>query len=873
MPPNLYESDGNNTKVTSDLVVVDTNETDDGRTHHADDVKIQVNGNNGASSGKQDGQGAGKLEWHRELVETYKLIEQGAIEGLSVVQASTDKVGEDLAKFHEDLNSNLEGLQKDAGLQLEGFTGLLFSDDSKKLDKAIVQATEKVERELGLKPGPTITLHCIDNIGGKFKALELKVQWSQSFEDVLRMLKESFKRDVIFEYEVGGRVIRVQDDSSFDRAIALAEGSGDKLYVVIQEAVWAVPPLEEIEPEEPEPEEEPLIITCANRMDYSPVPYKPLLFFGLVGLALSLVMCLVSFNLFGNDGTYMLALSVSIPVPYFIHGFTVSVKQTVEPTVVKSLVAVVGTGMGLTVIYSYYQLPAIDGVIGAAMWSLSTMFFLWVCSPLYVRYWNDFIKWVEAQRKGKKAPLRRKPSPAQSRAALLQSVKTWVILTLYSIVYITLQYTPLQHATNLIALESRYQPMGRLLPRNEKGEKNHIFCTGFTDPAATVDNRPVVIFEAMEGLGQALAVAGVQERVARIGIACAYDRAGFGWSDPFKASDNRAPDAIAAELHYLLSKTNISVLIPPRTGSIEPAVKYVKPPYVLVGHSVGSLYMRKFANMYKTETAAVVLWDPLPSQDKTLGKKYMSSVASKLGAGILSICTMYLEPMGLIDLFLRSMLITPLFDYNNTLQKSKLEGGIGSDLDRMVARMLKRNWCPSVAKEHKDLYAGAAQGIPGFCRLVPCRQHSGWRMLYGLGWRWRWFYAVLWVGGLMRVGFEKKRGCACKNVSLCLSLCVCVCRQRVKCMPDRAGGKPGIITVVEADNAGYTVPFVVWTRMYSAYNKVDEYKQSYQIQGTDACSVEHTGIANPDRNHPEGTTGWACVGFKVLCVGVGVGVL
>ena len=115
----------------------------------------------------------------------------------------------------------------------------------------------------------------------------------------------------------------------------------------------------------------------------------------------------------------------------------------------------------------------------------------------------------------------------------------------YAGVYLTLQYTPLQHATNLVALEREHQAMGRRYARNAAGDMNHLVCMGFTDPDAVVDDRPVVIFEAMEGLGQALAVAGVLEKVARVGIACAYDRAGFGWSDPFASDQRRGPDNIA----------------------------------------------------------------------------------------------------------------------------------------------------------------------------------------------------------------------------------------------------------------------------------------------------------------------------------------
>ena len=446
------------------------------------------------------------------------------------------------------------------------------------------------------------------------------------------------------------------------------------------------------------------------------------------------------------------------------------------PSVIKCIVAIAGTIMGLTVILSYANLGAMDGVLGAIVWALSTTFYLWVSYPLFPAFYKSY---KDSKTKKRKRP----PTAAQAKEIRNAQIKMAIMLTLYSGLYMLLQYTPLSHAINLVNFEAKYKPMGIMVARNAAGEKNHIFCMGFTDPDAVVDDRPVVIFEAMEGLGQALAVSGVQEKVARVGIACAYDRAGFGWSQPFKATDRRGPENVAQELHYMLTQNSIVVLIPPRTGKVEPTSALVKPPFVLVGHSVGSLYVRTFANMYPKLTAAVVQWDPLPSQDVAFGQKFQSTTSGVLGEFMLVLCTYYLEPMGLVDLFMRPVLIMPLFN-GTFLKKPKVQGGIGDDQDRMVARMLKRNWCPSVVKEYQDMYSG---------------------------------------------------------------------------------GQPGIKTLVAADNAGYNVPFVVWTRRVSVFNGMrNEYNTTYTIEGKDACLEEFTGIADPATNHPEKTEGWACVGFKVL---------
>ena len=82
----------------------------------------------------------------------------------------------------------------------------------------------------------------------------------------------------------------------------------------------------------------------------------------------------------------------------------------------------------------------------------------------------------------------------------------------------------------------------------------------------------------------------VQPAVARSTRACAYDRAGFGWSEAGPLP--RTAGAIADELHTLLDRAR------------------VPPPYVLVGHSFGGLVVRIFAGRHPERTAGLVLVDP-----------------------------------------------------------------------------------------------------------------------------------------------------------------------------------------------------------------------------------------------------------------------
>ena len=109
----------------------------------------------------------------------------------------------------------------------------------------------------------------------------------------------------------------------------------------------------------------------------------------------------------------------------------------------------------------------------------------------------------------------------------------------------------------------------------------HVNCLGTGTPA--------VIFDAALG-ASSLSWSLVHPEVARITTACAYDRAGFGWSGAGPLP--RTAGRIAGELEALLRRAHVA------------------PPYVLVGHSFGGLVMRIFAARHADLTAGLVLVDP-----------------------------------------------------------------------------------------------------------------------------------------------------------------------------------------------------------------------------------------------------------------------
>ena len=100
---------------------------------------------------------------------------------------------------------------------------------------------------------------------------------------------------------------------------------------------------------------------------------------------------------------------------------------------------------------------------------------------------------------------------------------------------------------------------------------------------------PAVIFEG--GLGAGIASwSTVQKDVATFAQTVSYDRAGLSQSEP--GPKPRSAKQIATELSAALQKAG------------------VKPPYVLVAHSLGGVYVRVFADMYPKDVIGMVLIDP-----------------------------------------------------------------------------------------------------------------------------------------------------------------------------------------------------------------------------------------------------------------------
>jgi pimeloyl-ACP methyl ester carboxylesterase len=165
----------------------------------------------------------------------------------------------------------------------------------------------------------------------------------------------------------------------------------------------------------------------------------------------------------------------------------------------------------------------------------------------------------------------------------------------------------------------RYPPPGQLIDIGSC--RLHLHCLGA--------GKPVVIMESGSG-NFSLDWSLLQAEIAKVTQVCTYDRAGHGWSEA--GVTPRTVPQIVEELHTLL-----------RVNGLEG-------PYILVGHSLGGLYMHYFARRYPIETGGLVLidaafpdiyrhWPPtfLRKTERRLKKTWLAARLSLLRLGLLSV--------------------------------------------------------------------------------------------------------------------------------------------------------------------------------------------------------------------------------------------
>ena len=113
------------------------------------------------------------------------------------------------------------------------------------------------------------------------------------------------------------------------------------------------------------------------------------------------------------------------------------------------------------------------------------------------------------------------------------------------------------------------------------GQSMNLYCMGTAAPTVVLEG----------GIGEsAFTWWTVQERIAKLTRVCAYDRAGLGRSSPGPMPRDTRSEV--GDLEALLQAADI------------------RPPYVLVGHSMGAYNVRLFSSRHVRDVAGMVLIDP-----------------------------------------------------------------------------------------------------------------------------------------------------------------------------------------------------------------------------------------------------------------------
>ena len=136
----------------------------------------------------------------------------------------------------------------------------------------------------------------------------------------------------------------------------------------------------------------------------------------------------------------------------------------------------------------------------------------------------------------------------------------------------------LYHAIATARDRRNHPPPGTLV--NIDGCQLHVQKLGY--------GKPTVVLETGLG-GMSSAWGWIQPETAKFSRVVSYDRAGLGWSGPDSAP--KTATLVVRRLRNLLHHARI------------------QPPYILVGHSMGGLFIRVFADCYPGEVAGMVLLD------------------------------------------------------------------------------------------------------------------------------------------------------------------------------------------------------------------------------------------------------------------------
>lgn len=193
-------------------------------------------------------------------------------------------------------------------------------------------------------------------------------------------------------------------------------------------------------------------------------------------------------------------------------------------------------------------------------------------------------------------------------------------------------------------IRATYPPLGQMVDVGE--HKLHIYCQ--------CAGSPTVLLLAGSGVPSTYWWA-VQTEIARVTRVCAYDRAGYAWSDE--------PTGVLSPTDQV---NNLTLLL---EGA------GVQPPYVLVGHSYGGYIARLYAQTYPGQVVGLVMVDSAHEQQFV---RYPEKIQAATG-----------EALSSLDSPIRRLLVNLLGSVQALLPRNRPEAAyLPPDIAQMTAALM-----------------------------------------------------------------------------------------------------------------------------------------------------------------------------------------
>ena len=191
-------------------------------------------------------------------------------------------------------------------------------------------------------------------------------------------------------------------------------------------------------------------------------------------------------------------------------------------------------------------------------------------------------------------------------------------IILITIILLTLVSGFLYEYTNYKNVKSNYPPDGEMIDVGGRGM--HMNIKGIKT------SLPPVLIETGTG-NWSYDWSNIQEELSKHTLVITYDRAGYGWSDPPPSGFNI--DMTINDLNNILESSKIDT------------------PVILVGHSVGGIYSRLFADKYPDKVSGMILVDSrnefFSEQAKTYNERFFETQDQKMNQ--------FLSQIGIVRLF------------------------------------------------------------------------------------------------------------------------------------------------------------------------------------------------------------------------------